>query len=273
MHALVGLRTWRTRFGNSVGAWFKAIGNWEAICSLARVAHEHPQWTFPQITIQPKNQAKFVAESLGHPLLPQTACVTNNVQIGPAGTILLVTGSNMSGKSTLLRSIGLNIVLGSMGSAVSAGSLAMPFIELQTSIRISDSIAEGVSYYFAELKRLKEVVSAAKARRDDKDVVVMYLLDEILQGTNSRERQIAVCKVLEHLVESQSIGAISTHDLELVSAPELKSVFHPVHFRETIVNKDGKRSMTFDYKMRDGIATTTNALELLRLVGLDDDVQ
>ena len=118
------------------------------------------------------------------------------------------------------------------------------------------------------MKRLKQVVTAAEEREPDKDRILLYLLDEILQGTNSRERQIAVCHVLRHLVDSQAIGAISTHDLELVSAKGLEKKFDPIHFRETITEVNGKRAMKFDYKIRQGIATTTNALELLRMVGL-----
>jgi len=270
IHVLQGLTRWRKAFGRSVPDWFEALAHWEALCSLARVRQDHPDWTIPTVKHQSKESARLVASQLGHPLLPPSDVVRNDAEVGPTGTILLVTGSNMSGKSTLLRSIGLNAVLAQMGSVVCAETLSMPPVRLQTSIRISDSIADGVSFYFAELKRLKEVVSAAVELAADDRVIAMYLLDEILQGTNSRERQIAVCKVLEHLVRSLAIGAISTHDLELVSAEGLQTAFRPVHFRETIVNRDGQRSMTFDYKIRDGVATTTNALELLRLVGLDD---
>ena len=178
----------------------------------------------------------------------------------------------MSGKSTLLRSIGLNSVLAQMGSVVFADSLIQPPLELQTSIRVQDSVADGVSFYFAELTRLKQVVEAARSRQKQNDQrMLFFLLDEILQGTNSRERQIAVCQVLKKLIEFDAIGAISTHDLELVNAEELKSSFQPVHFRETISEIDGKREMDFDYLMREGVATTTNALELLRMVGLGEE--
>ncbi len=270
VHALVLLRNWRARFGKYVPQWFAAVAQWEAIASLGKIAADHPTWTFPVIGETPKSEATFRASQLGHPLLRDDLRVSNDVNVGPPGSILLVTGSNMSGKSTLLRSIGLNIVLAQMGTVVCARELTMPCIDLQTSIRIQDSLADGVSYYFAELKRLKQVVSAARTREHDQTHVLLYLLDEILQGTNSRERQIAVSKVLEHLVDSRAIGAISTHDLELATAEKLAKSFQPVHFRETITTEAGVRKMTFDYRMRQGVATTTNALELLRIVGLDD---
>lgn len=268
VHILQYLNGWRARYGKCVEPWFKSVGRWESIASLSKVARDHPHWTFPEVTNQVKKQAKFVGESIGHPLLTQDQAITNSVQVGPVGSILLVTGSNMSGKSTLLRSIGLNIVLAQMGSVTFARKISMPRIRLETSIRIRDSLADGVSFYFAELERLKEVVSVAESLADTKDFVLLYLLDEILQGTNSGERQIAVRHVLKHLYDSNAIGAISTHDLELVDAEGLTTAFQPVHFRETITNSNGKRGMTFDYRLREGIATTTNALELLRLVGL-----
>ncbi|HMO13286.1 MAG TPA: hypothetical protein PKD64_05620 [Pirellulaceae bacterium] len=273
VHALVYLRGWRQKFGEMVPKWFAVVARWEALASLARFKVDHPTWCFPEFDKLPNPHAVFRATKLGHPLLPDNVRVSNDVSIGPTGSILLVTGSNMSGKSTLLRSVGLNVVLAQMGSVVCAENLSMPCVELQTSMRIRDSLADGVSFYFAELKRLREIVLAARNRQADPNRVLLYLLDEILQGTNSRERQIAVSKVLEHLVLADAIGAISTHDLELATEKKLAATFRPVHFRETIANVNGERTMTFDYRMREGVATTTNALELLRLVGLDSQSQ
>jgi DNA mismatch repair ATPase MutS len=135
-------------------------------------------------------------------------------------------------------------------------------------MRIGDSLADGVSFYMAELKRLKEIVDQATGTHENRGPSLLFLLDEILLGTNSAERHIAVVRVIRHLLDAGALGVISTHDLELASSPELISACRPVHFREHIVQRDGKGEMVFDYRMRPGVATTTNALKLLELVGL-----
>ena len=150
--------------------------------------------------------------------------------------------------------------------------MSLPSVHLATSIRVRDDVGEGVSFYMAELKRLKKVVDEAEKLADQEHHVLLFLLDEILQGTNSRERQIAVVQVLRHLIYSNTIGAISTHDLELADDPQLSSVATPVHFRETIKpDAEGNEQMTFDYTMRQGVSPTTNALRLLEMVGLGRD--
>jgi len=172
----------------------------------------------------------------------------------------------------MLRSVGLNVALAAVGAPVCAKSFHLPSTELATSIRVSDNVAEGVSFYMAELKRLKSVVDHAREMSRADDRVCLFLLDEILQGTNSRERQVAVVQVLRHLIDYKSIGAISTHDLELADEPELQSVGQAVHFRETIrPDASGNEQMTFDYKMRAGVSPTTNALRLLEMVGLGEN--
>jgi len=199
--------------------------------------------------------------------------VANDVTLGPPGTFLLVTGSNMSGKSTLLRSIGVNVVLAQMGGPVCAESLRLPPVTVATSILIEDSLADGVSFFMAELLRIRQVVDAAD-RAAAEGGTLLYLLDEILRGTNTRERQIAVRRVLTHLLAKGALGAVSTHDLELAEIPELASAVKPVHFRESFepgAEREGKPVMTFDYKLRPGVATTANALKLLDLVGLGEE--
>jgi DNA mismatch repair ATPase MutS len=188
------------------------------------------------------------------------------VTLGPPGTFLLVTGSNMSGKSTLLRSIGINAVLAQAGGPVCATELRMPPATLATSILVEDSLAEGVSFFMAELKRIQKIVEASDHTRTG-GRVLLYLLDEILRGTNTYERQVAVRRVLLHLLRRDAIGAISTHDLQLAEVEDLISVAVPVHFQETL-HPGGDPPMTFDYKMRPGVATTVNALKLMELVGL-----
>lgn len=273
VRVLKRLEAWKATQREYIAQWFSAFGKLEALMSLAALRDENPEWCFPTWTDGEKDsEVKFTSQRLGHPLLTDGSRVCNDVQVGPAGTILLVTGSNMSGKSTMLRSVGLNVALAGTGAPVCAAELCLPSTELSTSIRVRDNLAEGVSFYMAELHRLKGVVDQARALADRSDLTSLFLLDEILQGTNSRERMIAVAQVLRHVVGCQAIGAISTHDLELADDPELAAMSSIVHFRETIVpGSDGAADeMTFDYQMRQGVSPTTNALKLLEIVGLGE---
>ena len=268
------LEAWQAKYRDDVPRWFESLGELESLMSLAALRDEYPQWADAEWITDGRSRPETAIVSgnaIGHPLLADDVRVTNDVQVGPPGTLLLVTGSNMSGKSTMLRSIGLNIALAGTGGPVCADSLRLPSIEMGTSIRVSDNLSEGVSFYMAELHRLKSVVDQARRSASDEGRIMLFLLDEILQGTNSRERQIAVVQVLRHLMDSGAIGAISTHDLELADEPELMSISTPVHFRETIVpGADGNDQMTFDYQMRQGVSPTTNALKLLEIVGLGE---
>jgi DNA mismatch repair ATPase MutS len=189
----------------------------------------------------------------------------------------------MSGKSTLLRSLGVNIVLAGAGSPVCAGSLTLPPVRLWTSVRVQDSLERGISFFMAELQRLKQIVDAARDSTPDdpppalrttsphrgESPRVFYLLDEILQGTNTAERQIAARRIIRFLVDQGAIGAVSTHDLTLAEGPELTPAARPVHFSETVSRDGAGPPMTFDYKIRPGLATTTNALRLMELIGFD----
>ncbi len=264
-HVLDLLERWQAKYGEYARRWFLALGKFEAFCSLATLVHDHPGWTMPEI--DPAGE-RLQARQLGHPLLPCGTCVPNDVEIGPAGSFLLVTGSNMSGKSTLLRAIGVNVVLAQAGAPVCAEWLKLPPVVLATSMRIRDSLEDGVSFYMAELLRLKEIVEAARDGNSRSHRTLLYLLDEILLGTNSRERHLAVVRVLRHLLGCGAIGAISTHDLELGTAEPLAGVCRCVHFCETLHDRDAQRPMTFDYRLRPGVATTSNALKLLEIVGL-----
>jgi hypothetical protein len=272
VHALGWLERWKRRHGRSVRRWLDAIARFEVASALAEIAASHPDWSFPEIVDGP---AEVSAEAMAHPLLDSRR-VANDVAVGPPGTVLLVTGSNMSGKSTLLRAIGVNVVLAQMGSVAAARRMRLTPVWLETSMRVHDSLADGLSLFMAELRRLKEIVDAAGAREDRTGATtrsrppLLYLLDEVLQGTNSRERHIAVSHVIERLVAHGAIGAVSTHDLDLVNAEGLRDACRPIHFRESFHDVDGQRQMTFDYRIHSGVSPTTNALELLRLVGLDD---
>ena len=270
-HVLALLEHWQRRNGRHVRQWFETLGEWEALASLAGLAHDNPRWVYPIIENQPEGKQTVSARGLGHPLIPDDRRVTNDVTIGPPTTFLMVTGSNMSGKSTLLRAVGANVVLAQAGAPVCAEQFTLPPILLATSMRIHDSLADGVSFYMAELRRLKQIVDAARQRTADSGRTLLFLLDEILQGTNTAERQIAVRRVLAHLLHEGAIGAISTHDLQLAADQALSEASQAVHFRETIHSESGRQEMTFDYRIREGLATTSNALKLLEIVGLGDE--
>ncbi len=264
-HVLFALERWQTRTGARCRTWFDAAGRIEATCSLATLAYDHPDWCYADFA---EGSARFSAESLGHPLLRDDQRVDNDVTLGPAGTFMLLTGSNMSGKSTLLRSIGVNAVLAQAGAPVCAKSLEMTPVAPYTAVRKQDSVVEGVSLFMAELRRMKQIVEAARSAPDDR--AVLFLLDEMLQGTNTAERRIAARRIIAHLLSAHAIGAVSTHDLTLLDGSELEPRALLKHFSEQVTYEDGKPKMTFDYDLRDGLATSTNALVLLKILGLDD---
>ncbi len=267
-HVLGALENWRKAAGDAPAEWFEALAEFEALSSLAGLAHDNPDWCYADVS---PSHDRITAVNLGHPLISAAERVSNDVTAGPEGTVLLVTGSNMSGKSTLLRSMGANIALAQAGAPACAESLSLPPLALATSMRISDSLEDGVSFFMAELKRLKQIVDLARAySQPGQNRRLFYLLDEILQGTNTAERQIAVRRVLTHLLSQNALGAISTHDLDLAAAQPLTEACQPVHFRETITSTGGQQKMTFDYQLRQGVAETTNALKLLEMVGLGE---
>ncbi len=266
------LEAWKARFGPHVKGWFDSLGTCEALVSGATLADEYPNWAYAE---EAKSQDFYLsAVEAGHPLLPDSARVSNSLELKKDRPLVVVTGSNMAGKSTFLRATGLNMILSRAGAPCCADKFCMARFDLATSIRVRDSLSDGVSFFMAELKRLKEVVDqssdyAQKQLLDPAAPQIFFLLDEILQGTNSQERQIAVATVLQQLLQSKATGFISTHDLDLADAPEVKDVSQIVHFREFFESVDGKEVMRFDYRMRPGTTPTTNALKLLKLVGLD----
>ncbi len=267
-HVVALMESWQQKHGSLVRRWLTGVGCVEAISSLATLAHDNPQWALPHIEELPE---PFVtAHELGHPLLADLQCVPNDLNIGPPGSFVLVTGSNMSGKSTLLRAVGLNVTLAQAGGPVCARALHLPPVHLATCMRIRDSLADGVSFFLAELRRLKQIVDQSAGRSAGDHRTMLYLLDEVLQGTNSAERHIAVVRVVGRLVERGAIGIVSTHDLELAHSPPLSQSCQTVHFRENFTGVGHDQQMTFDYHLRSGLAPTTNALKLLQFVGLDE---
>jgi hypothetical protein len=266
-HCLRRLEIWRREVGGRVRDWLAVLGEVEALAALSILRSDHPSWAVPLVA--DSNAGELRAEGLGHPLLSDAQRVTNTIALGPPGRFLLVTGSNMSGKSTLLRAIGLDVVLAQAGAPVCAQSMSLSPVRLATSIVVEDSLGDGVSLFLAELLRLREVVTAAE-EQSGSSRPLLFLLDEILRGTNSHDRHVAVRRVLRRLLDSGAIGAISTHDVALANAEELRAVADCVYFREEVLTEvgPGEIPMHFDYTLRPGVSTTTNALALLELVGL-----
>jgi hypothetical protein len=265
---LAALERWQAVAGRHARRWLVALGEIEALAALGGLAHAQPSWCYPCVE---RTAQAVTAHGLGHPYLADGERVANDVTVGPPSSFLLVTGSNMAGKSTLLRALGVNLVLAGAGGPVCARAFRTPPVRLWTSMRVQDSLASGVSYFMAELQRLKAVVVAADADGPEAEPVLLYLLDEILQGTNTAERQIAARRIIAHLVARGAIGAVSTHDLALAAEGPLSQAARPVHFSEQFTEGPTGPTMTFDYHLRPGIATSTNALRLMALVGLTLD--
>jgi DNA mismatch repair ATPase MutS len=248
---------WRRAHGKAVRSWLDVAGEIEALVSLAAYGYEHPADPFPEFV---DGAASFQGEELGHPLIPGAKCVRNIVSLSGEPRVLLVTGSNMSGKSTLLRTVGINTVLAMAGAPVRAGRLRLTPLHVGASIRINDSLHEGNSRFYAEITRLRQIYDLAGEKP-----ALLFLLDELLQGTNSKDRRIGAEGVVRALVERGAIGMISTHDLALVDigGAEVRSLRN-VHFQDELEN--GR--MTTDFILRDGVVTKSNGLELMRSIGL-----
>lgn len=265
VHVLRHLEGWQARSGPAVRGWMEALGEMDAVFALAALSFDHPAWCWPVLT---ESDPVLEGTNLGHPLLDPRSCVGNDVRIGPPGSFLLVTGSNMSGKSTLLRALGLNVVLARAGGPVCASSFRLPPLDMATSMRVEDSLERGVSFFMAELRRLRALVDRAELATPERPL--LYLIDEMLQGTNSAERQVAARSILRRLLGLHAIGAVTSHDLQLADTEDLRGRAVLAHFRER-VGAGERAPLSFDYRLRPGIATSTNALRLLALMGLGDD--
>ena len=261
----IALKRWWDQNGADFSRWLNAFGKLEEIGSFASLLHDNPSWSFPQFV----PDDRIVAENLGHPLIPATKRVDNDVTVGPQGQILMVTGSNMSGKTTLLRAIGINVLLAKAGGPVSAKKLALPWVEVVTSMRASDSLAQGVSLFMAELASLKTVTETMQRVTREGDGLVLYLLDEVLLGTNIDERRVITFRLIKNLLQQRAIGAMSTHDLSLLHFTEFADRCQKIHFQETFVSNNGELEMAFDYRIREGEAQSRNAIALMKHIGLD----
>jgi ABC-type multidrug transport system fused ATPase/permease subunit len=249
-HKLIGhLPTW-------LNVWYKA----EALTALANFAYLNPEYQFPVIQ-KDSSQPIYKAVNLGHPLITRDEKVVNDFSFSEVGEVALISGSNMSGKSTFLRTLGINLTLAYAGTVVNASEMVVPLMRLFTVIQVSDSLKDGFSYFYAEVRRLKELLVRLE---DTSSLPVYYLIDEIFQGTNHEERRIGSLAYLKALVNANGVGAISTHDIELSKLAEVELRIHNYNFQDSVV--DGK--MSFDYRLRPGPSPTTNALKIMAIEGL-----
>jgi hypothetical protein len=252
----MAIEAWRARHGSEVTKWLDAVAELEALSSLANYSWEHPGDPFPELV--ESGQPVFEGESLAHPLMDQARAVPNTVALAPPLRLLIVSGSNMSGKSTLLRTVGVNTVLALAGAPVRAARLSLSGLCLGASIRSTDSLEEGRSRFMAEILRLKQVIELPAP--------VLFLLDELLHGTNSHDRALGSLGLIRALLERGGIGLVTTHDLSLTRlADELAPAAANVHFEDRLEAGE----LVFDYRMHEGVVTRSNALDLMRAVGLD----
>jgi hypothetical protein len=252
------VESWRVTHGASLAEWVRVAGEFDALSSIAGYAYEHPDDPFPEIA---EAGPVFDGINLCHPLIPAAVSVPNTVRLSDGMQLLLVSGSNMSGKSTLLRTVGVNVVLALAGAPVRATRLRLSPLKMGATIRIQDSIQTSTSRFYAELQRIRRIVDLA-----DHDQPVLFLFDELLHGTNSHDRARGAAAILRALVKRGAIGLATTHDLALAEVGDALSPHAAnVHFADEFI--DGR--MTFDYTMRPGVAKTSNAMALMLAVGLD----
>jgi len=257
-NVLLRLERWALRAGTRTREWLETIGELEALASLATMRAIDGSSSMPELA----DEGVLRAEGLAHPLLLPSARVANDVTIEGPGTALVVTGSNMAGKSTLLRAIGVNVVVALAGGPVSATSMRVPLVRLRASMRIADSLQHGASYFQAELARLRTVIEDA-----DASPPILFLLDELLRGTNARARHRGARAVVLHLLARRAMGIVATHDIALSELEEeLHGKVKNFHFTDVLA-EDGE--MIFDYRLRPGVVKTSNALRLLAMAGVE----
>jgi hypothetical protein len=256
---------WRARWGPKLRGWVDSVGEIEALISLATYSYEHPDDPFPQFVTQESSTPAipvFDGCDLGHPLIAASKCVRNSVLLDAAIRVMLVSGSNMSGKSTLLRTVGINVVLANAGAPIRGTSLRLSPVALGTRIRSTDSLQEGRSNFFTEILHIRQVFELVDGVGGKP---LLFLFDELLEGTNSKDRRIGAEGLLRALVEKGSVGIVTTHDLALTAVTmTVGNIVRNFHFQDYVENGQ----MRFDYKLREGVVAKSNAIELMRLIGL-----
>ena len=258
VQCMIALESWKEKSGRFLGRWVDTVAELEGLASLAIIHFDHQEWALPEIVSE---NSGIVAVNMGHPLLFNSTC--NDLAIGKRSGILLITGSNMSGKSTLLRMVGINLVLAYAGAPVYARSFSCSMMQIYSCMRVSDNLGENISSFYAELLRIKQIVSATKTERK-----IFFLLDEIFKGTNSQDRHAGAKVLIRQLSRAGAMGMVSTHDLELGDLErESERRIRNYHFREFYKNDE----IHFDYKLRPGISTTRNAMYLIKMAGIDVD--
>jgi hypothetical protein len=253
--------SWRRRWGGKLRQWAELTGEMEALLSLAGYSYEHPADPFPEFVEAESGIGFLEGEELGHPLIAAEKCVRNGVRLDEKTRVLLVSGSNMSGKSTFLRVVGINTVLAMAGAPIRGRRLRLTPLRIGTRIRSTDSLQEGRSSFYTEILHIRKVFDAANGA-----VPMVFLFDELLEGTNSKDRRIGAEGLIQGLLKRRAIGIVTTHDLALTEiAAAVGNVMRNMHFEDQVA--DGK--MKFDYRLREGVVEKSNALELMRLIGLE----
>jgi len=250
------LERWKEKSGKNLQDWLDIIGEFEALSSLAVLSHDYPEWTTPELS---EDEPVFIAEEMGHPLLMNSG-VANNLRFEPPENILLITGSNMSGKSTLLRTVGLNLVLAYAGGNVCAKKFKCSIMHIYTCMRVNDNLEKNISSFYAELLRIKTIVKAVEEGQ-----TIFFLLDEIFKGTNSIDRHTGAKVLVKKLSKAKLLGLVSTHDLELGDLEKESNKIKNYHFQEYYENNE----IRFDYKLRPGVSNTRNAAFLMKMAGIE----
>jgi DNA mismatch repair ATPase MutS len=258
-HCLIALENWKEKSGRSLKHWLETVAEIEALASLATLSYDHPDWVSPKLT---EKAPVYAAKNLGHPLLSGTVRKGNDLLIEGQTNVLLITGSNMSGKSTFLRTAGINLVLAYAGAPVCAKSFICSQMNIYTCMRVSDNLEKNISTFYAELLRIKMIVEATVDKKP-----TFFLLDEIFKGTNSIDRHNGAKVLIKKLIQNGAVGLVSTHDLELGELERECRMVKNYHFQEFF--RDGQ--LCFDYQLRPGVSTTRNALYLMRAAGIDVD--
>lgn len=257
LQEIVRIERWKARYGQHINEWLETVGKLDALCSLGTFAYNHPQYTYPELTEKP---FCFQATQMGHPLMPVSQCVKNDATIPSRPFFLIITGANMAGKSTYLRTIGVNYLLACVGAPVCCERLKLHPNQLITSLRTSDSLSDNESYFFAELKRLKRIIDLLNQGQQ-----LFIILDEILKGTNSMDKQKGSFDLIRQFMQLKANGIIATHDLLLGS---LIKQF-PEEIRNYCFEADIKENeLTFSYKLREGVAQNMNACFLMKKMGI-----
>jgi len=257
-HAAIAIANWKRLYAPAMKQWIAAWAEFEALSALANYAFEHPGDVYPAFAGE-KDPAVFQSTALGHPLLPDSICVRNDVSLDASTRFYLISGSNMAGKSTLLRAIGLNAVLAHAGAPVRASSLRLTPLAIGASLALTDSLAEGKSKFLAEVQRLEAILAISKSSP------TLFLIDELFSGTNSHDRCIAADAVLRSLLQHQAIGALSTHDLALTALATPQN--HGVNLHMASPNPDDP--LAFDFRLKPGVNPSSNALAIIRMMGIE----